>query len=222
MSFFSYLNPASGYFHQDDKNLWSEEELKKANTAKNALYLSAQERDLVMYMNLVRIDGERFFNTYFQEFAELHNTQMLQYSNYRQLRIDKTDRYYKSLAKDLNAIKDLPMLYPDEALSWVAKQHGKDMDKYNYASHTSKDGRSVKDRISSMYPKRSLGENLAFGFSTGLGNVCMLLLDKGVPDLGHRKLILNTSLKLNYVGVSIQTHKGYKYSSVTDFVGLPY
>ena len=202
-------------------SLWSEEELSMANTAKNAKYLNPQEKDLIMYMNLARINGEKFFNTYFQEFLEAHNTQMVQYSNYRQLRIDKTDRYYKSLKKDLKSIKDLPVFYPDESLSWVAQQHAKDMNKYNYADHKSKDGRSVKDRISSIYPKRALGENLAFGFSTGLGNVCMLLLDKGVSDLGHRKLILNTSLKLNYVGVSIEPHKGYKYCSVTDFVGLP-
>ncbi|SDK42302.1 Cysteine-rich secretory protein family protein [Pedobacter sp. ok626] len=199
---------------------WSEEELRMANTAKNARYLNSEEKDLVMYMNLARINGEKFFKTYFQEFLETYNQEMAQYSNYNQLRIDK-DRYYKSLEKDLKPVKNLPVLYPDEALSWVAQQHAKDMNKYNYANHNSKDGRSAKDRISSTYPKRALGENLAFGFPTGLGNVCMLLLDKGVPGLGHRKLIINTTLKLNYVGVSIQPHKGYRYCSVTDFVALP-
>ncbi|MNK06613.1 Cysteine-rich secretory protein family protein [compost metagenome] len=199
---------------------WSEEELRMANTAKNARYLNSEEKDLVMYMNLARINGEKFFKTYFQEFLETYNREMAQYSNYNQLRIDK-DRYYKSLEKDLKPVKNLPVLYPDEALSWVAQQHAKEMNKYNYANHNSKDGRSAKDRISSTYPKRALGENLAFGFPTGLGNVCMLLLDKGVPGLGHRKLIINTTLKLNYVGVSIQPHKGYRYCSVTDFVALP-
>lgn len=200
---------------------WSREELRMANTAENAKYLSTQEKELVMYMNLVRIDGEKFFNTYFQEFMEANNKLMAQYSNYRQLRIDKTDRYYKSLEKDLKSIKNLPVLYPDEALSRVAEQHARDMNYYNYSDHQSKDGRSVSDRISIIYPKRSFGENLAFGFPTGLGNICMLLLDKGVPDLGHRKLIINSHLKLNYVGVSIQPHKDYKYCSVTDFVALP-
>lgn len=203
-----------------NSNLWSEEELRMANTAKNARYLNPEEKDLVMYMNLARINGEKFFNTYFQDFLETYNQEMLQYSNYNQLRIDK-DRYYKSLEKDLKSVKNLPVLFPDEALSSVAQQHAKDMNKYNYSSHNSKDGRSAKDRISSTYPKRALGENLAFGFPTGLGNVCMLLLDKGVPSLGHRKLIINTALKLNYVGVSIQPHKGYRYCSVTDFIALP-
>lgn len=214
------LNTSVSLKAQKSNSSWSEEELRMANTAKNARYLNSEEKDLVMYMNLARINGEKFFKTYFQEFLETYNLEMAQYSNYNQLRIDK-DRYYKSLEKDLKPVKNLPVLYPDEALSWVAQQHAKDMNKYNYANHNSKDGRSAKDRISSTYPKRALGENLAFGFPTGLGNVCMLLLDKGVPGLGHRKLIINTALKLNYVGVSIQPHKGYRYCSVTDFVALP-
>lgn len=203
-------------------NTWSKEELRAANTAKNADYLTAEEKDLVMYMNLARINGEKFFNTYFQEFAEEHNTQMAKYSNYNQLKINKNGRYYKSLKEDLKKIRNLPAFHPDEALSWVARQHAKDMNTHNYAAHKSKDGRTVKDRISSMYPNRSLGENLAFGYASGLGNVCMLLLDQGVADLGHRKLILNTALKLNYVGISIQPHRGYRYCSVSDFVALPY
>ncbi|MNE94399.1 hypothetical protein D3C80_1923560 [compost metagenome] len=73
-----------------------------------------------------------------------------------------------------------------------------------------------------MYPKKSSGENLSFGFSSGLGNVCMLLIDKGVPDLGHRKMILNTSYQLNTVGISIQPHKTYRYCAVIDFVALPH
>lgn len=200
---------------------WSKEELRKANTAGNAKYLSGEEKDLILYMNLMRMDGEKFFNTFFQEFVDTHNKQMMQYSNYKQLRIDRNDSYYRSLEKDLKKVKNFPLFWPDEALSYVARQHAKDMNTRNYAAHTSKDGRTVKDRISTMYPKRSHGENLAFGFPTGLGNVCMLLLDKGVPDLGHRKLLFNTAYNLNFVGVSIQPHKGYRYCSVTDFVALP-
>lgn len=200
---------------------WSREEIALANTAGNAKYLSAEERDFILYTNLARMDAKKFFNTFFQDFVEAHNKQMEQYSNYNELRISRTDKYYKSLEKDVKNEKSRPVLWPDEALSWVARQHAKDMNRYNYAEHRSRDGRTAKDRISQMYPRRSMGENLSFGFATGLGNACMLLLDKNVPDLGHRKLMLDTSYDLNFVGVSIQPHKGYKYSAVMDFVSLP-
>ncbi|HKG04920.1 MAG TPA: CAP domain-containing protein [Pedobacter sp.] len=203
------------------ENGWSKEELTLANTAGNAKYLSAEEKDFILYTNLVRMDAEKFFNTYFQDFIEIHNRQMQQYSNYSSLKISRSEKAYKSLEKDVKGKKNLPVFWPDEAMSWVARQHGKDMNKYNYAEHKSRDGRTAKDRISQMYPRRAMGENLSFGFATGLGNACMLLLDKNVPDLGHRKLMLDTDYEFNFVGVSIQSHKGYRYCAVMDFVSLP-
>lgn len=206
---------------QSTDNTWSKEELRNANTAGDAKYLSGEEKDMVIYMNLVRMNGEKFFNTYFQDFVERHNRKMAQYSNYKQLKINRSDKYYKSLEKDLKDVKGLMPFWPDEAMSWVARQHAKDMNSKNYATHNSLDGQTVRDRIGKMYPRKACGENLAFGYATGLDNICMLLLDKGVDNLGHRKIILDTDYQFNFIGVSIQPHKGYKYCSVTDFVSLP-
>ena len=217
---FSFFTPAS-VKNTSDYYEWSREELRMANTAGNSSYLTGQEKDLVIYMNLARMDGEKFFNTYFQDFVDDYNKKVMKYSNYNELKISRNDKYYRSLEQQIKAVKDLPMLWPDEALSVVARQHARDMNRNNFTGHNSSDGRSVKDRISKVYPKRSNGENLAFGFSSGFENICMLLLDKGVPDLGHRKMILGDSYGLNYVGVSIQPHRKYGYCAVIDFVSLP-
>lgn len=216
-----FLTLCANLSYAQNTTTWTKEELKMANTAGNANYLSAEEKDIVIYMNLVRMDGERFFNTFLQDFIDVHNEKMKQYSNYERVKISKTDSYYRSLKDDLRNVRLLPVFWPDEALSWVAKQHAKDLYRNNFAAHKSSDGRMPKDRIGKIYPKKSSGENLAFGFSSGLGNVCLLLLDKGVPDLGHRKMILNTSYQLNTVGVSIQPHKTYSHCAVMDFVALP-
>lgn len=217
-----FVSLSSSYSKAQNANAWTKEELKMANTAGNASYLTGEEKDIVIYMNLVRIDGERFFNTFLQDFIDEYNEKMKQYSNYETLKISRNNSYYLSLQRDLKNIRLLPVFWPDEALSWVAKQHAKDLGKNNFAAHNSSDGRTAKDRIAKMYPKKSSGENIAFGFSSGLGNVCLLLIDKGVPDLGHRKMILNTSSQLNTVGVSIQPHKTYRYCAVIDFVALPH
>jgi hypothetical protein len=200
---------------------WSNEELAIANTAKNVDYLSLEEQRIIFYMNLIRMDGEKFFNTYFKDFVKDHNQRMKKYSNYDELKINEYDRYYRGLEIDLKKVKNLGLFYPDETLTYVALQHGKDMNRKNIAGHRSSDGRGPQDRIAKYYPNRAMAENLAFGFANGLDNVCMLLLDKGVPDLGHRKNILNTSNGLNIVGVSIQKHPGYKYSATIDFVAVP-
>ena len=200
---------------------WTEEELSRANTASNVNYLTDEEKKIIFYINLVRIDGPKFFDTYFQDYVEMHNQQMKKYSNFKDLKINRYDPYYRGLKEDLKNVKNLSMLYPDETLSYISKQHGKDMARHNIAGHNSYDGRTMVNRIAKYYPNRGMAENLAFGFSTGLANVSLLLLDQGVVDLGHRKNILNNTLGLNIVGVSIQTHPHYKYSATMDFVAIP-
>lgn len=206
---------------QSSAKTWTPEELENANTAKNTSYLNDEEKKIIFYMNLARTDGQKFFNTYFQDFVEAYNLDMQQYRNYDDLKVNRKDKYYRGLEKDLKTVKGLTLFSPDETLTWISQQHAKDMKKHNLAGHNSSDGRSVSDRIWKYYPGRAVSENLAFGFSKGLANVCMLLLDKNVPDLGHRKTILGTSYNLSLVGVNISTHPGYKYCAVIDFISEP-
>jgi hypothetical protein len=202
-------------------NSWSAAELEMANTAKDTDYLNDEEKKIIFYMNLSRMDGTKFFNTFFQDFVNAYNIDMKQYSNYDELRVNRKDKYYRGLQQDLSEVKGLSVFSPDETLTYVAQQHAKDLSKNNIAGHNSSDGRTVKDRISQYYPRYAMAENLAFGFSKGLANVCMLLLDKNVPDLGHRKTILGTSYNLNRVGVNIRKHPGYRYCAVMDFISEP-
>ena len=215
------VEPGVEYKYAPANVNWSKEELSLANTAKDVEYLSLEEQRIIFYMNLIRMDGQKFFNTYFKAFVKEHNQRMKKYSNYEELKINEYDRYYRGLELDLKKVKNFGLYYPDETLTYVALQHGKDMNRNNIAGHNSSDGSSPLDRMAKYYPNRAMAENLAFGFVKGLDNVCMLLLDKGVPDLGHRKNMLNTSNGLNIVGVSIQNHPTYKYSATINFVGIP-
>lgn len=144
----------SGSLKAQSGRTWSAQELENANTAKNISYLNDEEKNIIFYMNLVRTNGEKFFNTYFQEFADAYNIDMQQYSNYNELKINRKDKYYRGLEKDLKDIKGLTLFSPDETLTWVAQQHAKDLKKHNLAGHNSSDGRTVSDRISKFYPRR--------------------------------------------------------------------
>jgi uncharacterized protein YkwD len=200
---------------------WTMEELALANTAKDVDYLSTEEKNIIFYMNLARMDGTRFFNTYFQDFVNSNNLKMRRYSNYNELKVNRYDAYYRGLEQDLKRAKNLGLLYPDETLTYVSDQHGSDMNRHNIIGHVSSDGRTMVNRIDKYYKNRGMAENLAFGFSGGLDIVSMLLLDTGIPDVGHRRNILNTTLGLNLVGVSIQPHPHYRYSATIDFVAIP-
>jgi len=200
---------------------WTDAEFRKANTAANATYLTNEEKNVIMYMNLIRIDGEKFYYTFLEDYINNYNAMVKKYSNYNQLKITRSNSYYTSLLKHLRVVKNLQMFYPDEKLSILSKTHAQDLNKNNIGTHESSNGDSFSKRLSKHFPNKTMSENIDFGYSNSLDIVCHLLLDCGVPSLGHRFNILDQKNKLNTVGVGIQRHPSYTWCAVIDFIAQP-
>ncbi|WP_231427317.1 MULTISPECIES: CAP domain-containing protein [Pedobacter] len=200
---------------------WTDAEFRMANTAANASYLTNEEKNIVMYMNLIRINGEKFYYTFLEDYINNYNSKVRKYRNYNELRITKTNIYYVSLLKNLRGIKNLPMFYPDEKLSALSKSHAQDLNRNNLDSHESSNGNSFSKRLSKYFPNQIKSENIDFGYSNSLDIVCHLLLDCGVPSLGHRFNIIDQKNKLNTVGVNIQRHPSFTWCAVIDFISQP-
>jgi uncharacterized protein YkwD len=57
-------------------------------------------------------------------------------------------------------------------------------------------------------------ENCQYGYNDGLSIVIDLLIDEEIPDLSHRKSLLNSEVK--FIGVAIRKHKIYRYNCVIE------
>ena len=200
---------------------WTDTEYQQANTAANVTYLSNEEKNIVLYMNLARIDGEKFYYTVLEDYINNYNSKVRKFRNYNDLKISKNNPYYLSLLTHLRGIKNLPMFYPEDKLSFVSRNHAIDLNRNNLDTHESSNGDKFSKRISKYYPNRTMSENIDFGNANGLDIVCHLLLDCGVPSLGHRFTILDQKNKMNIVGVSIQRHPSYSWCAVIDYVAKP-
>jgi hypothetical protein len=189
--------------------LFSADELNKANTAANIDYLSSDEKEVIRYLNLARMDGKRFFDSYIQQFIENYNV-------YYSPKIKPNNSYVKSLKATLYKVQGLSIIVPNEKLSKAAAFHAKDMGNKGKTGHTSSNGTSFTKRMKKLVgTEYYVSENCDYGFNNGLDIVCHLLIDNGVSSLGHRKNILNPDQRM--VGVSIYMHKIYKYNCVMDF-----
>ncbi|PWS28346.1 CAP domain-containing protein [Pedobacter yonginense] len=200
---------------------WTDAEIRKANTAGAVSYLSEEEKGVILYMNLIRLDGQKFYYTFLEDYINQYNANVKQYRNYDELKITRTNSYYTSLLKHLQGVKNLPLFFPDDKLTALSKGHAVDLNRNNLASHESSNGDQFSKRLSKYFPNKSMSENIDFGYSKSLDIVCHLLLDCGVPSLGHRFNIIDQKNKLNTVGVSIQPHPSYNYCTVIDFVSQP-
>ncbi|WP_426328263.1 CAP domain-containing protein [Pedobacter sp. R-06] len=206
---------------QANAQKWTDAEFRKANTAANASYLSNEEKNIVMYMNLIRIDGEKFYYTFLEDYINNYNAKVRKYRNYNELRITRNNSYYTSLLKHLRGVKNLQMFYPDDKLTSLSRSHAQDLNRNNLDTHESSNGDKFSKRLSRYFPNKAMSENIDFGYSNSLDIVCHLLLDCGVPSLGHRFNLLDQKYKLNTVGVSIQPHPSYTWCAVIDFVAQP-
>lgn len=176
---------------------FTNEQIAKANTAKDASYLTQAEKDVILYCNLARLDGPTFINQYLGKLKGSSNS------------------YEKSLLEDLATIKNLPMLKPNSKLAKAAKYHVDDIGPKGLVQHESSDGTNCGNRVRKYYKGGYIGENIDFGPSAAMDIVLDLLVDEDVEGAGHRKNILN--LNFTRIGVSIGAHSEYRNCCVQDF-----
>jgi uncharacterized protein YkwD len=177
---------------------WDSSVLEKANTASDFEYYSEEEKKVVFFMNLARLDGPLFSETVLSEYNSSNNI--------------KENSYVRSLYKDLRKVKDLPVLIPEEDLTSIAQGHAKKSGKTGHVGH-----RNFKKRFEPFMgnPYSNVGENCSYGYRDAVDIVISLLIDDGVKGVGHRKNTLNP--EFNSVGVAIREHKTYRYNCVIDF-----
>ena len=184
---------------------WTSEQLARANTARNASYLSEQEKQVIFLCNLARMDGALFAATYLAQ----HTPN------------DPSNWYIASLYRDLQSVKGRQPLYPDKRLYATAAYHAADMGRSGRTGHTSSDGTDFADRVyGSLGEKTYIAENCSYGYNNdqAINIVVQLLVDANVPSLGHRKNILHPALSA--IGVAVAPHAIYEYMCVMDFAKL--
>ncbi len=180
---------------------WDDSVIARANTAIDSDFLNEDEKRVVLFANLARADGQRFAETIL--------------SHYLFLKDMKSNDYIRSLVRDLQNIKDLPMLSPEKELYNIARDHAVASGKKGYEGH-----RAFNKRYSPVMKNyMEVGENIYYGRYTPEEIVLQLLIDEGIEDLGHRRNLLNP--RFNSIGVAIKPHKTYEYNCVMSLGLLP-
>ena len=117
-------------------------------------------------------------------------------------------QYGAGLVTEMSHLRALPMVAADIRLIKIARLHASDLAMNNMMSHQSSNGLSTQQR----YEKAgvSCGSeciNMAT-YTSALEVLLSLLIDYNVPNLGHRKALLNP--KMTIVGVGAATNSDSK------------
>jgi uncharacterized protein YkwD len=168
---------------------WNDARYLKCNTAATANYLTNDEKKVIYILNLARMNPSLFANTVIKQYKVSYSA------------------YYSSLLKTMLTMKPVQLLYPDSLCFAGAYCHAVNSGIEGYVGHE----RKAEACRKKWYYN---GECCDYGHNKPLEIIMSLLIDEGVPSLGHREICLNDYKK---IGVSIQYHKIYQYTAVLDF-----
>lgn len=169
---------------------WSKPEYAKCNTAAKAIYMTQNERNVIYVLNLMHTNPALFAKTVLPRFG------------------DKNDENYKSLLDTLLKVPAMPFLYPDKLCYNSAVCHASSSGKVGYVGH-------VRQTDACEQKKYYNAECASYGSGRAVDIVMQLLIDDGVPSLGHRYACMASYY--TKLGVSVQPHIGYGQNAVLDF-----
>lgn len=182
-------------------NQWPTDQVKRARDKANTHSLCSQrEKDVIFYCNLVRINGPLFEKTILKEFLASDK-----------FNVDTS--YSNSLIKELInlPIDKLPLFSYDEILFKVSKKFAVTGGKKGILGHDGFDER-LEPVSKNHY---CVAENCSYGLEDAFDAFILLLIDEGVPSLGHRKNILKPDFV--YASAAFAPHKTYRVNLVMNF-----
>jgi uncharacterized protein YkwD len=130
----------------------------------------------------------------------------------------KTSPAVKEAIQALQRTSPMAELERSEALESAALDHVRDIGPQGLVQHNGRDGSEPVDRIARHGIKRTAtAEVISFGPSRARDVIIQLVIDEGVKDRGHRKILLDPDLR--YAGAACGPHKVYRTMCVIDFAG---
>lgn len=205
-------------FAQTSGSKWND----SLNTAKNADYLSAQERAVIFEMNKARSNPKRYALEVIlpmkKRFTDSESPRIYYNADSMRIMTKEGTAAIDECVREMRGTAPMGLLLPSEGMSLAARDHTKDQSRTGRTGHSGRDGSTPWKRME-RYGQWlvTCGENIDYGNKDAQAIVVSLLVDDGVPSRGHRKSILNGAFKV--VGVAIGSHPKYRDMCTIDFAG---
>lgn len=111
----------------------------------------------------------------------------------------------------------LPALSEGQVLAMAAQDLADMQGPQGGAGHVSPDGASPGQRVKRRGGDIYIGESISYGFDAPDDVVMQMIVDDGVRDRGHRKLLF--AKEYRYAGVGCGEHRTYRFMCVVDLSG---
>ena len=191
-----------GYKKKHNLEGWEEITLKWSNNSSDYAYISDFDKEVIFLTNLVRMEPQKFIISIVEPYYE---TELI-----------RKNKYSSSLISDLKKQENLVPLIATPQLTKCANYTANAMGRDGRTGHVTAAGETMSQRMKKFKAEGGLrAENCSYSKETPLAVVMQLLIDNGVPSLGHRKNILLK--EAGNIGVGTAPHKSYGTNTVMNF-----
>ncbi len=193
------------------KDGWPVDQL---NTAKGADYLSEDEKNMVLAMNLIRYDPPKYSKLYVYPRLQYFDGTLFRFPGRTPTRTKEGIEAVRELYMELLDTSPMPLFHPSPGMSRASKDHARYMKRTGDMSHEGQGGMSARVSKYGQW-QGGMAENLHWGTSNAHEAIMSLMIDDSVKNRGHRKNMLNPSY--TKVGVGIEEHPRYRISYVINY-----
>lgn len=165
--------------------------------------INKTSKDFYYWTNYSRINPKRFWDSVVQPIIIAFPSLQSSYS--------------ESLKQDLYNQPKLPLFKLNTILLKTSQAHALDIGaKEGKPGHTSTNGTTFTQRIEAAGVRICAGENVSLGNVDPVLSLVLLYIDYGLPNLGHRKSLLNPNYTETGIGSSLYGNTGSQFI-VQDF-----
>ena len=196
----------------------ADDDVTPEERAGHASYMTPSELEVIAEINLLRSDPAEYARLRLAPLRVYYHGKLFFHPDRSPVAIQTHEGVaaLDECIRVLESAKPLPTLFPCEGLTLAAREMMHDQGATKRTGHVGSGGTRMPERIGRYGEwNRLIAENISYGFRKPKDIVAFLLIDDGVPDRGHRVTLLDR--ELNRVGVSIGSHRRFKYMCVTDF-----
>lgn len=174
-------------------------------------------KELLQTHNNLRSDPKSFIPKLEATMKQFKGTILSKPMEYAVQTVEGKDAFVDAI-EFLKKQNPVPKLQYDERLQKSASDHVNDLGPKGLASHEGSDGKSVYDRIEKYCEwDKICSENIDLGGRTADDILVNLLVDDGVPDRGHRKILFNDEVR--FFGCMSGIHKDFGIISIINYAG---
>jgi len=190
--------------------------LKELDTARETSWLSNEEKDMILEINMLRYNPTQYALQYIEWMRLFYTGKTLELPNNPDIIHTEGIESFNSLVSYLHGLSPLQVLVPSRGMTKAVRMLVYDQSLTGKTGHISSGNRNPENRLSTFGNWYGTSGEIAFyGQSNPRTMVISMLFDNNSKEKKRREALLNPAYQ--YIGLSIGHHKIHKQVCAISF-----